>query len=572
MAHLKPDARQNKFLFFLLVIWILSPLSAQGQETWTLEIEYRFTANTSGMSADVRARGNARIQADAQGVFSGSGTMTAEEEVSGKDVKGSTRGAGPFSISGRRQGKYLIFTVKASSFPLTGTINAAGMTLDHKSSFDPSACTPAKTALERKEGKTISNTLGQPGTANINATASFTLADGVNILKAPPAKIAAADKGQELWTLSLTVDITSKFNNKDIQYQGTDVITGLVKFAAPEQEGRVEGEGPVDYQSHISYTRPMVTQADIAAEGLFILNGQIKNDSLRFIPRSILNDVQVDNSLPAAHFQSAGQGIWWFNQSEVVVLPFENKARLDQTISGNIDGVAYEGNVIWTLQGKKKERWRISIDDHHLNLAISSGGGDRKKHCGLKVHTRRIIDISVENGQFAGGKGRAAFVSIGPYSDPSWAYKSESSVGEIIGSGTDVEAERYYQVRKAKRFNPPVTEADKALRGDWSRIKKNKTPFLFPEEFTVGGAKSGTHLRLQLPQPSGYTLQIHCRLNSAEVEKRGYTISPNEKKDATAIDRYVLGDNFEVQLIDGWTYADAPSDAVDRTMISVNKL
>jgi len=64
----------------------------------------------------------------------------------------------------------------------------------------------------------------------------------------------------------------------------------------------------------------------------------------------------------------------------------------------------------------------------------------------LKVHSRKIIDFVIEDDRYKNGNGTTSFVSIEPYSNPAGVYQCKPVASKIIGTGTDIEAERWDQV------------------------------------------------------------------------------------------------------------------------------
>lgn len=143
----------------------------------------------------------------------------------------------------------------------------------------------------------------------------------------------------------------------------------------------------------------------------------------------------------------------------------------------------------------------------------------------------------------------------------------------MVGTGTDIDAERLDQAHWAKRFNPPKNSQDAALKREWAAIMARKTPFIFPDKFTPGTTRSGASLSLSLPQPSGYVVGIYCKLDVSAVQAHGYKVAPDQLQETIDHQRRVFHPNtVTVRLEDGWTDADAPSDAMDRTVLRVERV
>ena len=190
-------------------------------------------------------------------------------------------------------------------------------------------------------------------------------------------------------------------------------------------------------------------------------------------------------------------------------IPVKNGAEVVENISPSVPNMTYNGKAIRRLTGKKVEYWQAIIDQWNTIVfgGLKPGGGQTIKAgksaqlvAGLKVHSRRVIDFVIENDRYKSGKGTNSFVSIDPYSNPVGVYQCKPVISEIIGTGTDIEGERWDQVRNAKRFNPEfMTKEDAALKKRWEQIDEHKTPYIFPPNYTVDGAKTGQQVKLFLP-------------------------------------------------------------------------
>lgn len=568
--------KNNNFIFLLIFLWA-STSNAQLPETWTLAV----SSNLSGMlgpnSIEINAEGKATIKANPDGDFAGSGTMTVNELISGAGYRSSLQGVGSFSVSGRRDGKYLIFTIPSTTIPLNGTISVAGMNMQHEGNFDPSTCAPVEIAIEREEGATTRNDLAETGiNVGLTGITTFTLSGGSNIVKEEEPPKGTFPEEANIWTLELEANQNYSINASGISGTGADTISGQAQFPLPLGEGVAEGEGPISYQGKFDITTPQPANTNLSWKGSLILDGVIRNDSLTFTPKSKLetSDVQRPTPLPFSASTDMGQGQWIFKNAGKISIPVENGAQFIHDVSLSQSGMVTTGKWIWRLSGKKIEHWRITIDDYRINYILygGSGPGPSGKRCGLKVHARRVIEVTIENDKFKNGRGEASFVSIRSYSNPPWAYTCKAVTTTIIGTGSDVDVERFDQAHWAKRFNPPKNDHDAALKKKWENIKKHKTPYIFPEKFTVRGKKTGSKLDIFLPENSGYTLGIYLKLNVVEVEKRGFKITEGARLEALDIDTKGLFSIFTVTLADGWTHADAPPEAIERTVLTVERI
>ncbi|MBK8953326.1 MAG: hypothetical protein IPM85_14715 [Chitinophagaceae bacterium] len=534
----------------------------QTYESWILKVQYEGSLNTGNSKGSVQAIGTAFIEANAEGVFNGTGSMKATEELISDDYNSSCTGSGNFSVTGKRIGKYLIFKFEGLPLILNGYITILGKKHETKSSLSPSICTPSEVSIERKEGGYTNNI--SSAQTDTKVSIAYTLSGGNNIseedndrtIKTP---ITVSPENQNLWVINIEGTTLFSVNNNSANAKITATGTGKITFPFQKNENKVAGEGEFIIKSSEKWTRPKVLNKKDEIKGTYIMNGIIQNDTLRF---TISAKQFISGNLSLRNDNTLFPEPWVLIDTNVVALPFNNNSSLE--LKKNEDkenGFTYDEKVTFKLQGKKIEKWKIEIDDFHYSLAFNDGTGKKMNRCGSKVHSRRDIEIICENGEFKYGEGNARFVSIDPYVNPPDAFISTVQNEEIIGTGTDVEKNRYQNAMNSKRFNPPLNEEDKALKKEWSNIPKNKTPFIFPEKFSVSGIKKGTTLQIKLPANSGYTLAIVCT-----------PAIKGPKKPTKEIVRKSVDSNFTIQLKDGWEFAFGDPDSIDRTVISVHKL
>lgn len=291
---------------------------------------------------------------------------------------------------------------------------------------------------------------------------------------------------------------------------------GAIPLVLPKKDGPIKGKGQfVHNGSGYSFAGPL------------LLEGRLEKGKLIFpFPKGYSGNQQV------------------YNRKDIVTIRAEKDAVTVMHPEPNTEGVRCSGNFTWTLT-KPIERWRITILDKGTNVAMA--GGNLVKEAGLIVETKRIVDVTIEKGKFKKAKGSARFTSMQGYSNPPNIYDCKAAATSIVGTGTDIETERLDQTKWAKRFNPPKNQQDALLKKQWEKLKKGKTPIIFPEHFSAQGELTGNILSLKLPEKSGYTVGIYCRLN----EK----LNPSNKKSVTErldTDRVQLDSKFQVTLSDGW--------------------
>jgi hypothetical protein len=185
---------------------------------------------------------------------------------------------------------------------------------------------------------------------------------------------------------------------------------------------------------------------------------------------------------------------------------------------------------------------------------------------------RREVEVSVERGRFKEGHGTARYVSIRSYSNPPWAYKVKAAVTWVRGTGTDIEAERFDQAHWAKRFHPPKTKADAALKKAWESIKKTRTPAIIPSSYAVQGTLSGSTLDLRFPDPFACTVALYGKLDVAAVEKRGFHVADSTRREFIDLVRSLLAPRMNVQLQHGWRHESVQEKKMRRTAVLVERI
>ncbi|MCW8889064.1 MAG: hypothetical protein OQL20_00215 [Sedimenticola sp.] len=291
---------------------------------------------------------------------------------------------------------------------------------------------------------------------------------------------------------------------------------GAIPLVLPKEDGPIKGKGAfVHHGSGYSFA------------GALILEGRLEKGNLIFpFPKGYSGNQQV------------------YNRKDIVTIRAEKDAVTVLHPEPDTHGVRCSGDFTWTLT-KPRERWRITILDEGTNVAMT--GGNQLKEAGLIVGTQRIVDVTIEKEKLKEAKGRASFVSMKGYSSPPGIYECKAATTHIVGTGTDIETERLDQTKWAKRFNPPKTAQDALLKKEWEKLKKGKTPVLFPEHFSAQGKLNGKMLDLQLPEKSGYTVGIYCQLNP-KID----AVKTQSVKERLTTDRVLLDSKFQVTLSDGW--------------------
>nr|WP_319395854.1 hypothetical protein [uncultured Desulfobacter sp.] len=552
-------------------LFLLFFAGTTGAESWLLNVSYSLSGSMYSISTNTRAKGRVRIEDDGKGNFTGTGRLSVTEKGTGPYIVLQASGSGVIYATGRRDGANLAIQIKGPSIPLNGTSTVMGEAQPHKSSFQPSSCTPSEILIERKQGALSSQKVDVPGFA-VQADIRFTLSDGINIVKQIEAPDPQNALPEDVWTLEL--EARNEYSAGGMNITGHDSFKGKLKFVRPFKDGPVAGKGPMTNKGSFKVTSPYPGTSDYNTDCVLILEGRVEKDVLIFTPKAKIKQTHMNQSLAGKSVSAsanAGQGISLFRYAEEIRIPMENGQEYIDTVSQNDHGMKTTGNWIWRLKGKKIDKYRLTIDDYYTDYLLHEGSGTDNKRCGLKVHTRRIVDVVIEDKKFKSAQGTSRFVSIKPFANPPWAYEVKHLATQIPGTGSDIDYDRADQVKWAGRFNPPKTQQDARLKKQWEKIRKNKTPYIYPEKFRAKGALSGNQLKLWLPSKSGYTVSIYWKLNTEAIKKRGKTIGKDKLRENMGLKIRPLETLYSVPLIDGWQHENAPSTALERTCLGVVK-
>jgi hypothetical protein len=358
-------------------------------------------------------------------------------------------------------------------------------------------------------------------------------------------------------TLVFEGESTMFINTQGFKDIVTDYTKGKVDLLLPSIDGPIKGQGPFIYNPSAQYITPRPGQFTGQVKGQIIIEGEIKQGILTFTPQFKLKNYNFINMGGAVSGNYRDNYFFSTDDKESPVsIKVKDGAEVIQDYSLTpFPGASYNGKHKWRLT-TGLETWRVIIDNQSINYLIYDGGPPIEKQAGLEVLVRRIIEVTLDKGKFKSGKGEASFISIKNYSNPSWAYSCKPTSTNIVGTGLDIEAERLDQLKWTARFNPPKTPEDVELKKKWEEIEQHKTPYIFPQNFTVKGLQQGNRLSLELPKPSGYTIGIYCCLDSNEIKKRGLTMPRSQLLEVLDIDRTELQTVFSILLEDGWSYSE----------------
>ena len=560
-------------LCVIMVVW-LAGVAAWAGESWEMSVVGETTLkNIDGTSRISKVNGTVTLKEQADGSFAGTGDMTATM-VWDTPPRGGViienkllPGSGKFSVKGKRDGKNLIFGIEKGSIVCKGTSKATygetTVVTPVEPAVDPSVFTPAeRTVIERKEGATASHKLDVTSAgAHVTVNADFTLSGGTGIVQEPALPKGKFPAKQDLWTLELDCDFTQEAHAGGADVTTDTSLLGAVEFPLPLADGEAKGTGPLSMQCSSVMTKPTPTKQKWSADGELILDGRIENDVLTFMPKGTFKNVTgTGASLHSA--QNTSEGMWVLNPSLPVSMPVQDGAQVVQQLADPKTMIT-KGQLTWTLRGKKREVWRITLDGFDR---ISSGGNPQpiKKPksnkdpnapdvkwsdtaCGLKVAWRVVIDVEIEDGKYKDGKCTAALISATPYSMPPGVYSVKAtSVTIIDDDGT-----------------------------------KHKTPYVRKPAFPVRkGLKFGKQLQLDLyfPNPDGdfgCWVAYRAVLNRKEAAKKIAFWNSNKDRLRPELSEKRFSyfpPRISVLLLDGWTKWDGDANSAQSEKYSVKRI
>jgi len=305
---------------------------ADPPETWKLDFNTDMGYSHSGpygtVSMKIKASGQVTLSINSQGVLTGQGSMAVTESAKGPNFSSNASGKGKVSVTGKRDGPKLIFCFTGKEFPIRGTMSAAGMSMSHESSFDPTLPAPVDTSIERKEGATGTATHDLGGG---KCTTRFTLSGGRNVVKVAPVDTKLYPMTTNRWVL--------EFDGRWTTYGSSVSMVGRAEFPIPEKDGPAKGTGPLELRCKGELVK-----------GELILDGWIKDNVLTFVPRGTFKSVSVKAGKGGAS-SKYDTGLWVFGEHETISLPLEGDA---EKVFPFVHALSKSsGQTAWRLKGNK---------------------------------------------------------------------------------------------------------------------------------------------------------------------------------------------------------------------------
>jgi hypothetical protein len=325
--------RRWLFILPMFVTWCLLAANASAKdvppETWDLSFKTNLSFKQTGVSSKITASGQAAMKIGADNVLTGTGTMTATEHTTGPGVSCTATGAGSFTVTGKRDGERLIFRFGGKGFPLTGTVSAAGMTMPHESSFDPSLPASVDSAIDRKSG---AKSMAKFGAAGMKGKTDFSLSNGANVVKVAPEPAGTFPDKPNIWVLEMDASWTTG----TLGGSATTTMRGRARFPLPKENGPARGEGPLTMKN-----------GSMVVHGKLVLDGRIEGGVLRFKPRITMETASIKTSGGPAT-ANYGAGLWG-GDGEEVSIAVEDDAEASESFTHKASRSS--GTTTWTLTG-----------------------------------------------------------------------------------------------------------------------------------------------------------------------------------------------------------------------------
>ena len=505
-----------------LALVVLLPVAAPAAESWVVGFDTLGTFKLPFAVATIKYHGQVTLTAAADGKLTGTGTITGTDWTPlpvGSDV-GSTpaTGGGSFNAVGELKGDYLRLGFNHADIVLSGIVfGAHSQPEKYELHLDPATLADPDVlliVLPRELGAASKHTATIP---NGKLSTIFRIESGFRADAPPETSGPGFPDKPNLWTLELKSTSKDVIDTNFAKSTTTTELAGSLQFPLPWRDGPARGEGQFSYTAVSDTVAPMANHAVMRGSGKLILDGVIEGDVLRFEPRALLTEWIVDSPQGPEKLEVT-DGIWFFQGNPPVEMQVENHAEVVLPINSPQAGAASTGEVVWRLEGVKKQQWQVRIDGWDF---LFRGAGTEV--FGLDVHWCFDMLIDVEDGQLAGGTGRTELVSMTGRSEPPGVWTCTPAKADEQG---------------------------------------NATPYIKYPTFTPGGTLNGQILSLKLPE-NYYAVAWRVVIDRAIAKKFGITAVLNSPDTFLADESRLLpfytmptssGTNFgPITLQDGWT-------------------
>ncbi len=536
---------QKLFIVFTLLIFIIMSVkvSSKPDESWKLDFHYKETSSMAlaegTFKTETGAQGTVSLQILPGGEIAGSGnisvTINIEAQLAAGVLFSPLKGSGSVTIRGKRDASNLVFWFEEGQIPCKGVIKvstpAGSQSIPFETPFSPDIITGPNMVIKREEGTQATGKISLTD-PRVMGEATFKLYSGRNILEVSPELKGEFPEDPNIWVLELDHTLDSVYAGTGMQGTVKDKMQGRIEFAIPYGDGQVKGEGPLVYNSEAITS---FGTTSIVVQGKLILEGEIIDGVLSFIPRVMMEEAKVTKG-PLTGTNTGPTS--FFNEEEAIFIPVENGAEMIQHHLDDYGEMKCYGQSIWRLQGEKREVWLITLEGYDRFLtAIQISGG-------VKVHWENKISVEIVDKRFKTGTAEAYLISVEPYSIPEGVFDT------II---TNVETYDYFGMLI--------------------------TPDVNKKHFTVDGELLGDLLFLDLYYPKhydlGYWISWQCILNEAVAAAK---IPYWEEKKQGLLKEYddkifwPFPPRIQVFLVDGWTASTGTPESINYEKHSVKRI
>lgn len=295
--------------------------STEGLETWTLTV----IDDLTGDQHSTNTSGSATIKIDKKGNLSGSGNIIVTMTSSDPRYSPAT-GQGPFTLTGKREGDYLVLYFDKGNIICKGTRTYDTKTEPYERSYD--TYLGSGIVIKRKEGGTSTTNLK---VSEVTHTVTYSLSGGQNVVKTRPPLQDVSPKKGNIWTLEFERILTTPY--------GAGIEQGGVEFTIQSGGGPVRAEGPMTVKGVGQFMK-----------GVLMLDGKVEKNILTFILHARIQTIHGPDGLVVSDY---GEGQWWYDDVDPVSIPVKNGAEVTKDFSTP----STQSKLFFWLKAKKAEHY-----------------------------------------------------------------------------------------------------------------------------------------------------------------------------------------------------------------------
>lgn len=232
------------------------------------------------------------------------------------------------------------------------------------------------------------------------------------LIAAAPARADTAGATPSTWTLE--VDSKNTCTGTKVSYNHTDTHAGSVTFQMPEVSGKIAGKGGAF--SYHTAGQTMGNPWSFTAKGSFSVTGTVNPGHLRFTPRVRLAD-----------------GTDFFQPVQTFEMPIYDGATFETEPASNAE-VSCKGYVRYTLRGKPREKYRVTVDDRLLWAKDHGVFSGHTYRTALTVQVLTEVEITVEDEKIKGVSGTRRLGRVTPSGRPPGVWTIAERKGTCPGN------------------------------------------------------------------------------------------------------------------------------------------